>query len=222
VTALVAKRPGRIAWLVLAYRLPASSGLKATIRRKLNAAGAVYPVNAVAALPASPAAERTFRRLRNMIGEAGGSAQVLHAEAIEGEPDLVAAFNAAREQEYDEIIAGCGDVIAGIEAMTAAGHFCHADLGEKDAELKRLSVRAGTIRTRDALGAANAGAALSSLARCRAVLDGFAQRVYETDAVSTTGIVAGTSADDDVKLTKNGGGARRERGNAANGPCQAR
>jgi hypothetical protein len=222
VTAPAVTRPGRVAWLVLVYRLPAGSGLKAAVRRKLTTMGAVYPVNAVAALPASPAAERSFRRLRNMIGEGGGSAQVLHAEAIEGEGDLVAAFNAAREQEYGEIIAGCGDVVAEIEAMTAAGHFCYADLGRKDAELKRLSVRTGTIRARDALGAANAGVALSSLARCRAVLDGFAQRVYETDAVSTTGIVAGTPADDDVKLTKNGGRARRERGNAANGPCQAR
>ena len=119
-TAPTVTRPGRVAWLVLAYRLPANPGLKATIRRRLTAMGAVYPANAVAALPASPAAERAFRRLRNMIGEACGSAQVLRAEAIEGEPDLVAAFNATREQEYGEIIAGCGDVVAGVEAMTAA------------------------------------------------------------------------------------------------------
>ena len=83
-TAPITTRPGRIAWFVLAYRLPASSGLKATIRRKLTAMGAVYPVKAVAALPASSAAERSFRRRRKMIGEGGGSAQVLHAEAIEG------------------------------------------------------------------------------------------------------------------------------------------
>jgi hypothetical protein len=191
VTAPVTTRPRRVAWLVLAYRLPASSGLKTTIRRRLTAIGAVYPANAVATLPASPAAERAFRRLRNMIGEAGGSAQVLRAEAIEGGPDLVAAFNAVRGQEYGEIIAGCADFLAGIEAMTAAGHFRYHDLGEKEAELKRLSVRTGTIRARDALGAANAGTALSSLARCRAVLDEFAQRVYGTDSVSATGFVTG-------------------------------
>lgn len=58
-----------------------------------------------------------------MIGGAGGSAQVLRAEVIEGEPGLVAAFKAAREQEYAEIIAGCGEVIAEIQALTAAGRF---------------------------------------------------------------------------------------------------
>lgn len=182
-TTLVAARPSRVAWLVLIYRLPAASGLKAVIRRKLTALGATYPVNVVAVLPASPTAKRAFRRLRNMIGEGGGSAQVLCAEAIEGKADLITAFNAAREQEYDQIITGCGDIVAAIEAMTIASHFCYEDLGEKDAELKRLSVRTGTIRTRDTLGAANAGTALSSLARCRAVLDGFARRVYETDTL---------------------------------------
>ena len=214
--------PGPVTWLALAYRLPANSALKTAIRRKVTATGAVYPVNAVAVLPASPAAERAFRRLRNTIGGSGGSAQVLRAEAMEGEPDLVAAYNAAREQEYGEIIAGCCDVIAGIEAMTAVGHFRYHDLGEMDAELKRLSVRTGTIRARDALSAVNAGTALSSLARCRAVLDEFAQQVYQTDTVSATGIAAGTQAAGDVRLENNGGGARRERGNAANGPCQAR
>jgi len=68
VTTPVAARPSRVAWLVLGYRLPAGSGLKAVMRRKLTALGAVYPVNAVAVLPASPTAERAFRRLRNMIG----------------------------------------------------------------------------------------------------------------------------------------------------------
>ena len=188
-TAPVAARPSRVAWLVLVCRLPAGSGLKAAIRRKLTALGATYPVNAVAVLPASPTVERAFRRLRNMIGEGGGSAQVLCAEAIEGEADVIRAFNAAREQEYDEIITGCGDIVAAIEAMTAAGHFCYEDLGEKDAELKRLSARTGTIRTRDTLGAVNAGKALSSLVRCRTVLDGFARRVYETDTLPATGIV---------------------------------
>jgi hypothetical protein len=189
VTAAQATRSGRAPWLVLVYRLPVRAGLKATIRRRLIAMGAVYPANAVAALPASPAAERALRRLRSMIGEAGGSAQVLRAEAIEGGPGLVATYNAAREQEYGKIIAECSDVVAGIAAMSAAGQFGYAELGKKDAELKRLSMRNETIRMRDAHGAANAETALSSLARCRAVLEDYAQRVYVADPVSVTGAV---------------------------------
>jgi hypothetical protein len=111
---------------------------------------------------------------------------VLRAEVIEGAPDLVAAFNAARDQEYAEIIAGCGEVVGGIEALTAAGHFRYGDLGHKDAELRRLSMRNETVRARDTFGAANAEAAASSLARCHMMLDGFAAHVYREDAASVT------------------------------------
>jgi hypothetical protein len=182
-----APRQGPVTWLVLVYRLPANSGLKAVIRRKLTAIGAVYPVNAVAALPASPAAERALRRLRNTIGEGGGSAGALRAEPVEGERDLISAFDAAREHEYGEIITGCGDIIAGIEVMTAAGRFGYHGLGDMDAALKRLSLRTGTIRARDAFGAASAEAAPAALTRCRAVLDEFARRAYETGHTSPAG-----------------------------------
>ena len=104
-TAPATTHAGRGAWLVLAYRLPTSHGLKTAIRRRLTTAGAVFPANAVAALPASPTAERTFRRVRRLIGEAGGSAQVLRAEVIEGAADLVAAFNAAATDPYPVSIA---------------------------------------------------------------------------------------------------------------------
>jgi len=171
-------------WLVLAYRLPANHGLKIAVRRRLTGIGAVFPANAVAALPASPSAERVLRRLRSQISEAGGSAQVLRAEVLEGARDLAAAFNVAREREYAEIIAGCGEIMAGIEALTAAGQFSYQDLGDKDAELKRLSERAETIRARDTQGAANAESALSALGSAQAALDDFASGVYRTDGAA--------------------------------------
>jgi hypothetical protein len=174
-------------WLVMAYRLPTNHGLKIAIRRRLTGIGAVFPANAVAALPASPAAERALRRMRSQINEAGGSAQVLRAEAIEGVRDLDAAFNAAREREYAEIIAGCGGIVAGIEALTAAGRFSYRDLGDKDAELKRLSERAETIRARDTQGAANTEHARSALGRAQAALDDFAVGVYRTDGAAPGG-----------------------------------
>jgi hypothetical protein len=118
-----------------------------------------------------------FRRLRSMIGEAGGSAQVLRVAPIEGGANLAGAFNGAREQEYAEIITGCGDLVAAIEDMTAARRFRDCDLREHDAALTRLSGRHDIIRARDTLGAANAEAALSSLTKCRAALDDLARRV---------------------------------------------
>ena len=186
VTAPEAVPPGGLTWLVLVYRLPAAPGLKSVIRRRLTGMGAVYPAKAVAAVPTSPAAERALRRLRSMIREAGGSAQVLRAEVMEGEGDLIATFNTAREQEYRRIITGCDKFVAEIEALTAASEFRYPDLGHKDAELKRLVMANDLIRVRDTLGAVQATIALASLARCRTVLDNFARRVYQTDGIPVT------------------------------------
>jgi hypothetical protein len=73
-------------WLVLAYRVPGEAArLRMSVWRRLKAAGAVYLVNSVAALPAAPAAERLFRRLRRDISRAGGSAQLLRAAPLAGD-----------------------------------------------------------------------------------------------------------------------------------------
>ena len=59
----------------------------------------------------------------------------------------------------------------------------------------RLPAASRTIEAHDALGADNAAAALTALARCRAALDEFARRVYETDNVSPAGAANGGARD---------------------------
>jgi hypothetical protein len=171
----------------LTYRLPGKPAETAAIRRQLAALGAVYPAKAVAAVPASPASERGFRRLRGRIRKAGGVAQVLLAEVIEDGQHLTAVFNAAREQEYGQVISRCAELAARVHALTAAGRFGYAELGEMDAKLRRLSLRWEKIRTRDVLAASNAETAESSLARCYESLDEFAQGVYQAEVNQVTG-----------------------------------
>jgi len=187
VTAPDGTYPACTTWLILTYRLPGRPGETTAVRRRLAALGAVYPANAVAALPASSAGERAFRRLRGRIRKAGGVAQVLRAEAIEGGEHLAAVFNEAREQEYGQVITGCAGLAAKVRAMTAADQFGYAELGEMDAELNRLSLLCERIRARDLLSAANSGAAGSSLARCYALLDEFAQGVYQAEVIQVMG-----------------------------------
>jgi hypothetical protein len=68
-----------------------------------------------------------------MIGEGGGSAEALRAEAIGGDPDLIATFHAVRGREYREGITGCGEIIAQIEVLTATSH-CRYNFGFAVAE----------------------------------------------------------------------------------------
>ncbi|MCC9311009.1 hypothetical protein LN042_28740 [Kitasatospora sp. RB6PN24] len=171
-----------IEWLLLSYRIPTEpTRLRAGVWRRLKALGAVYLQNAVAVLPASPEAERALRVLRNDIGEMGGTAQLLRAEALAGQDEVAAAFNAARDEEYAEVLGRCRDFLAEIEEETAGGHFSYAELEENDEDLAKLKSWLDKIRARDRFGATRQEEAAEALKACSAALEGFAERVYATE-----------------------------------------
>lgn len=172
-----------VEWLVLTYRLPAepSSSLRATVRKKLTAAGAVYLSPACAAAPLSGSAERAMRQARATISAAGGFAVLLTGGAIVGEPELTGAFNAVRDVEYEEVITDCQDAVAELEELTAAQDFRFSLLSDKDMGLSQLAARYRAVREQDLLGARQAEAAAAALARFRSALDEYATRIKETD-----------------------------------------
>ncbi len=175
--------PERVRWLVLVYRVPSEpTRLRAAVWRRLKRLGAVYLQSSVAALPASPAAERALRALRKeIIEQLGGSCLLLAATALAGQTDMVAAVNAARDDEYAEIVDRCRDFLAEIEKEIAARHFTYGELEENEEDLAKLQGWFQTVRGRDALGAAGAKEAEAALATCAEALEGFAARVYEAD-----------------------------------------
>jgi hypothetical protein len=171
-----------VSWLVLVYRVPSDpTRLRAAVWRRLKALGAVYLQNSVAALPAGAAGERALRGLRKEIQEMGGSAQLLSAEALAGHGDLVAVFNAARDEEYGEVIARCRDFLTEIENETAASHFTYAELEENDEDLTKLRTWFEKVAARDVLEAARRAEAERALEQAGAALEGFAERVYMAD-----------------------------------------
>lgn len=123
-----------------------------------------------------------MRRMRATIAGAGGFAVVLRAQAMDGEPEMTAAFNAALDREYGNIIRGCRAGVDSIAALTAAGDFRYEELWDKDKELRLLTGRYQAIREHDALGALLPADADAALAEYRAALDGYAGRVYATDS----------------------------------------
>jgi tRNA threonylcarbamoyladenosine modification (KEOPS) complex Cgi121 subunit len=172
-----------ISWLVLVYRIPSEpTRWRAAVWRRLRGAGAIYLQNSVAALPATPAAERLLRGLRNeIVGEMSGTAQVLRATALDGESEIVAAFNAARDDEYEEIVDRCKDFLAEIEGNTKAEHFTYGELEENDEDLNKLRNWHAKVVSRDAFSAGRAQDTEEALEACAKALDGFAARVYEAD-----------------------------------------
>jgi hypothetical protein len=169
---LMSRAGEHVSWLILAYRLPGEPArLRSTVWRRLKAAGALYLANSVAALPASPAAERVFRRLRSDITGMGGSAQLLCAGALAGGTDLVRLFNAARDEEYAQVIAACDQFMGMIGSWGAGSHPGRAGLEQADRELARLIRWCGKVRARDTFGAGRAESAAAVLAKCQDAVD---------------------------------------------------
>jgi hypothetical protein len=164
----------RASWLILAYRAPGEAArLRVSVWRRLKSAGAIYLANSVAALPAAPAAERLLRRLRSDISRAGGSAQLLRAGPLAGGADLVRLYNAARDDEYAQIIAGCDELLGTIGSW-AGRRPSPADLAAGDRELARLAKWAEKAQARDAFGARQAESAAAAAAKCTEALDSLA------------------------------------------------
>jgi DNA-binding transcriptional regulator PaaX len=170
-------------WLLLVYRVPSEpSRLRAAVWRRLKSLGAIYLQNSAAALPSSIGAERALRKLRSQILEMGGTAALLSCAVLAGEPEVRAAFQAARDDEYEEIADKCEDFLAQVKKEYAADHFTYAELEENEVDLVKLRNWFARVRQRDVFGAAGRPAAEKALETCQQALDDYAARVYAEEA----------------------------------------
>lgn len=170
-------------WLLLVYRVPSEpTRLRAAVWRRIKGLGAIYLQNSVAALPSSPDNERAFRRLRHEIVDMDGTAMLLRCEALSGQADIVAAFQAARDDEYEEIVDRARDFLAQVEKEHVAEHFTFAELEENEEDLAKLHAWLGKVRARDALGAPGRAGAEDILVECQASLEAYAGQVYARES----------------------------------------
>ena len=103
---------------------------------------------------------------------------------LAGEADVLAAFQAARDDEYEEIVDKCTDFLAGLRKEYDADHFSYAELEENEVDLVKLRTWLERVRDRDVFGAAGQQAAVTSLAECEEKLEAYATRVYAEEAES--------------------------------------
>jgi hypothetical protein len=180
-----ARNEGGSGWLLLIYRVPSEpSRLRATVWRRIKSLGAIYLQSSAAALPASVPAERALRKLRSEILDMSGSAVVLSCAVLAGEQEIRSAFQAARDDEYEEIVDKCQDFLAGLRKEYAENHFSYAELEENEVDLVKLRNWLDRVRQRDVFGASGLQPALSSLAECEEQLEAYAARVYAEEAES--------------------------------------
>ncbi|MGB3374981.1 MAG: Chromate resistance protein ChrB [Microbacterium sp.] len=170
-------------WLLLIYRVPSEpTRLRASVWRRLRKMGAVYVQNSVAVSPRTPQNERLLRVLRSEITDTmNGLALLVHSSSIVGETDLVALYNAARDDEYEEILDKCQDFHAEIDKEVAEKHFTYGELEENEEDLKKLRRWHEKVRVRDVLGASRGPAVVDAIEGCATRLEEFAAQVYHVD-----------------------------------------
>jgi DNA-binding transcriptional regulator PaaX len=172
-------------WLLLIYRVPSEpTRLRAAVWRRLKSLGAIYLQNSAAALPASAGAERAMRKLRREILDMSGTAVLLSCTVLVGEQDVMTAFQAARDDEYAEIVDKCDDFLAQVRKEYAATHFTYAELEENEVDLIKLRNWFGRVSERDVFGASGKAAAEQAIAGCAQSLEEYAARVYAEEAES--------------------------------------
>jgi len=169
-------------WLLLTYKVPPEPAKKrVALWRRLKSMGGVYLQNGVCLLPNTDDHARRLKMLENDISEMGGNSVILETVALDRgqENKVIARFKADRDEEYKEFLDKCNDFEAEIAKETAANHFTYAELEENDVDLKKLSSWLEKIRRLDFYGANLAAESQQRLDACEALLDAYAQRVFD-------------------------------------------
>ncbi len=170
-------------WLLLIYRVPPEpTRLRSTVWRRIKSLGAIYLQNSVAALPASPAAERSLRKLRREIQDMSGTAMLLSAAVLAGEAEVRNTFQAARNDEYEEIVDKCQDFLQQVQKEYDENHFTYAELEENEVDLVKLRTWFAKVVERDAFRADGRAATEQALEACEHSLEAYAARVYAEEA----------------------------------------
>jgi hypothetical protein len=169
-------------WLLFTYKVPPEPARKrVALWRRLKGMGGVYLQNGVCLLPKINDHARRLKMLQNDVTEMGGESVILETVALDRsqKEKLVARFKSDRDEEYREFISKCADFEAEIAKETAARHFTYAEIEENDVDLKKLQSWLGKIRKLDFYGATLAVEAGQRLRDCEALLETYAQRVFE-------------------------------------------
>jgi DNA-binding transcriptional regulator PaaX len=166
-------------WFVLVYRIPSEpTRLRATAWRRLKSLGAVYLQNSVAALPITPAAERALRKLQHDITEMSGTAILMKSSVLVGEFHVLATFQAARTDEYEEIVDRCSGFLGELQKEYDKQHFTYAELEENEVDYTKLVNWLAKVQARDEFVAPGRTEAEAAVKECETALEGYAARVY--------------------------------------------
>ena len=149
--------------------------------RRLRSLGAVYLQSSVCVLPATPEVVRELRRLSSRVRGDGGSIRVMEMVLTDTgqESDLIAEFNASREQEYQELLERVPEFVNELETERGKGRVTYAEVEESETDLRRFQEWLAKIAVRDYFHASAQEQARAAVTDCEHRL-----REFEADALT--------------------------------------
>jgi hypothetical protein len=175
----------RGAWfLVSASSAGARDSLRVVIWRKLRSLGALYLQQSVCVLPARPEVERELRRLVDRVHANGGTARALRItfDDAEEEAQLVAELQAARDDEYGEVLERVPAFLEELRSERERDRATYEEVEESEADLQRFRSWLTKIDQRDYFGASRRAEAHAAVERCARALEAFESEAFARDA----------------------------------------
>jgi hypothetical protein len=169
-------------WLLLIYRLPSEPpSARSTIWREARRLGALSLQHAVCLLPLTDANAGAFTRLAKRVEEYGGEPLILETRSPDTswEERTIGRFNAARDEEYEEVVDEAERFREEIDRERRKGKFTFAELEDEESNLERLRKYLAQVCARDTFGADGRAKAEAEVERCAEVLQEFANEIYE-------------------------------------------
>src|SRR5215475_12924545 len=193
-------------WLLVSVSTAgAAAALRVQVWRKLRSLGALYLQQSVCLLPARDVVVREVRRLADRVRQQGGSCRLLHVGlADEAErAQVVAEMNAARDEEYAEVVERLPEFVAELDKERARGRTTYAEVEESEADLQRYRSWLAKITARDYFGAPGGEAAQAAVAAAAAELASFEQAALSAEAPPEHVPPSGETAQQDQGVSPN-------------------
>ena len=170
--------------LVTVSSAGAGDSLRVAIWRKLRSLGALYLQQSVCVLPARPDVEREIRRLVARVRARGGAARVLRLtfDDPDEEAQLVSELQAARDDEYGEVLERIPAFLDELRTERARDRATSEEVEESEADLERFRTWLAKIDRRDYFGAPRRAEAHAAVERCARALEAFESEAFARDA----------------------------------------
>lgn len=168
-------------WIAINYTLPREpSRARVSIWRKLKKIGAVSVWQSMWILSLNDENCKRLNEVKDEVSRNGGEAFVMSISVDEdGQKIIVEKFNAARDEEYGELLEQCEEFFKEIDKEIARKNFTFAEIEENEEELNKLRQWYEKIAARDSFGSPLQEKAISMLLKCTELLDDFCDKVYE-------------------------------------------